>query len=106
MNQEELIEMIRYHVLVKKSDRKIIRTDGFTNAEYLFDFRNVILDQEYLPKLARMLAKLLEPYDDYQICGLESAAIPLVTALVMMTGKSGFYIRKSRKKTGLMNMIE
>jgi orotate phosphoribosyltransferase len=45
------------------------------------------------------------PYE-YQISGLETAAIILVTGMAMETGMNGFYIRKSRKKHGLYNMIE
>src|SRR5262245_51156419 len=47
----------------------------------------------------------------FHVGGLESAAIPLVSAIVMKSVEkkkpvNGFYIRKSRKRTGLLNSIE
>jgi outer membrane protein assembly factor BamB/orotate phosphoribosyltransferase len=49
--------------------------------------------------------------EPFQVGGIEVAAIPLVTSVVMKSvqlGKSvnGFFIRKSRKKRGLLNMVE
>ncbi|MFZ1075607.1 MAG: PQQ-binding-like beta-propeller repeat protein [Minisyncoccia bacterium] len=47
----------------------------------------------------------------FQVGGMESASIPLITAIVLKgkargTPVRGFYIRKSRKKTGLLKQIE
>lgn len=78
---------------------------------WIFDFRSVLLSPESLNMLTRALWDKIRDYDRIQIGGMESAAIPLVTSLVLKAHQeqksvSGFYIRKSRKKSGLMRHVE
>lgn len=79
--------------------------------KWLFDFRSIILIPQYLQLITDLLFAKIQHYPRIQICGLESAAIPLITALVNKAhaeGRiaNGFYIRKSRKKSGMYRLIE
>lgn len=83
----------------------VIQSDG-----WLFDFRRVILDHDFAHAAARLFFDRFRT--PVQICGIEVAAIPLVSAFVMGSSlyasysANGFFIRKSRKKDGLARMIE
>lgn len=89
------------------------RQDPFDtrNDDWLFDFRTIILVPEHLEIITTLLFEHIKHLPRVQICGLESAAIPLVTALVLHAHRqghvaNGFYIRKSRKKSGMRRLIE
>lgn len=108
--EEKLKQIIREKVFVTKEQKKIAYWDG-SESPWLFDFRNIFLVPEYIDLIVEIFWEKLESRYPFQVCGLEAAAIPLVTAIVMKSvekGKpvNGFFIRKSRKKTGLMQMIE
>ena len=107
-------EAIRERVLVTKDDARIISRQPDGNAmlsRWLFDFRAVMLDPRWLDSYAEIF---WERYGDrlpFQVGGMETAAIPLVAAIVMKgvargTPVNGFYLRKSRKREGLMKQIE
>ena len=77
----------------------------------LFDFRSVILRSEFLDAYAEVFFEKYKDVYPFQVCGLEVTAIPLISAIVMKfqsKGKplNGIFIRKSRKKTGLLKAIE
>ena len=83
----------------------------FESPSWIFDFRNIILAPDTLQKITNALYEKIADLDNYQIVGMESAAIPLVTSLLLKAhqeGKTvnGLYIRKSRKKTGRYKLIE
>lgn len=78
---------------------------------WLFDFRAVMLRSEILDAYAEIFFDRYRERYPFQVCGLEMAAVPLVTAIVMKFQErhmplNGFFIRKSRKKSGLFKMIE
>lgn len=95
------------------STRRIITAGahGPIDTSWIFDFRSVVLTPEWLNAYAE---EFWERYADrlpFQVGGMETAAIPLVTAIVMKgiergTPVNGFYIRKSRDRDGLMKKIE
>lgn len=98
-------------------DRDCARTlygnneDEYFEKEWIFDFRKIILQPKYLELVTGLIWEKIKQQDNFQIGGLESASIPLVTALVIKAnaeGKkvNGFYIRKSRKKSGKFNRVE
>ncbi len=102
-------EIIENDVYVDGNTKKI--ADGEFSSKWLFDFRNVMLRPHVLNLYAEYF---FEEYKDelpFQVGGLEVASIPLISAIVMKsvergTPVNGFFIRKSRKKTGLLKMIE
>ncbi len=79
---------------------------------WLFDFRRVVLQGETIAYLSTLFCQTFQSLPKYQVCGLEVAAIPLVTGITLhrythgVPDANGFFIRKSRKKDGLLKMIE
>lgn len=78
---------------------------------WIFDFRAITMDSEVLQACATLFKKTVEKYGNVQICGLEIAAVPLVTGIAVHLARDGhplnaIFIRKGRKKDGLMRRIE
>ncbi|MEX1120228.1 MAG: PQQ-binding-like beta-propeller repeat protein, partial [Candidatus Paceibacterota bacterium] len=108
--EQELKKIIKDEVFVDSSKEQIISTSQTENL-WLFDFRRVLLNPHHIDLIAEMFWDTYKDKYPFQVCGLEVAAIPLITAIVMKSvqkGKpvNGFFIRKSRKKSGLLKMIE
>lgn len=109
----ELREAITTQALIREKDGFIIIGSEATGARdpWIFDFRAVMLQPEWLNTYAEIF---WEKYGDslpFQVGGMETAGIPLVAAIVMKgvergTPINGFYMRKSRKRKGLMRDIE
>ncbi len=97
---------------MRASDEEIIMsTSGARPLTWIFDFRNVMGDAEFLHAYANDFWDTYDAEYPFQVCGMETAGYPLVTAIVMKgkeRGKSvsGLYLRKSRKKYGLMRALE
>ena len=97
--------------VIKRSDgRRPVSPAGDVHA-WIFDFREIILDSKHLKTISHLLLEKLGPYAPFQVGGLETAAIPLVSGLVLEGERrgmpmSGFYVRKSRDKDGMQNVIE
>lgn len=92
------------------SGTTIIAADG-SHAQWLFDFRAILLQAEWLDLFAELFWDRYADTVPFQVGGMETAGIPLVAAIVMKskergTPVNGFYIRKSRKKDGLLKYIE
>ena len=79
--------------------------------EWLFDLRPLFLDRGLLARIADRFWTLYSNKEPFQIGAIETAAIPLLTAVLMRApaerGRvSGFIVRKERKTSGLGNIIE
>jgi outer membrane protein assembly factor BamB len=111
--------------MTTNSIRDIIQTIGLhTSAEniplittkgrsytWLFDLRRVFMQRDALEQIAQAFWERNATREPFQLGGLETAAIPLLTALMLTAPKdrgavNGFIIRKDRKTTGLGNAIE
>lgn len=110
---DALKEAIGTHVIVTSRDARIIGPGplGMRLLPWIFDFRAIMLKGEILNLYAELFWERYHDSLPFQVGGLESAAIPLVSAIVMKsiergTPVNGFYIRKSRKREGLMRQIE
>lgn len=109
---EDLKRAIETTVLVRSaSGTAIIGAEGGITAEWLFDFRALLLQTQWLNRYAEIFWERYASQYPFQVCGMESAAISLVAAIVMKgnergTPIHGFFIRKSRKREGLMRQIE
>jgi len=78
---------------------------------WLIDLRIVFMQRKTLEQIAFAFWEQYKSKARFQIGGMETAAIPLLTALLLMAPKehgeiNGFIIRKERKTTGLGNAIE
>lgn len=106
-------EKIIKEVFVTSKDFRIIDGSGLNESSWLMDFRRVLLMPEILDSLSEVFLSSAEDKvgTSFQVGGIEVASIPIISGIVMKSfqrGKAvnGFFIRKSRKKTGLLNMIE
>jgi outer membrane protein assembly factor BamB/orotate phosphoribosyltransferase len=95
--------------VVEEAKKSSSKSGGYE--KWLFDFRAVIFRSEVLDAYAEIFFKRYSQRYPFQVCGLEMAAVPLVAAIVMKFQEkglplNGFFIRKSRKKHGLMKMVE
>lgn len=100
-------------VLVRGKNENISDGMGGLNENgWLFDFRRVIMQGPTIEAIGAACTETFKELPRYQICGLEVAAIPLVTGITQYRyshgtpDANGFFIRKSRKKEGLLRMIE
>ena len=78
---------------------------------WLIDLRPLLLRRDVLDFVAKQFWANYEAEDAFQIAGLESVAIPVLTSIVMTvpdnrSDLNAVIIRKDRKPTGLGNLIE
>jgi outer membrane protein assembly factor BamB/orotate phosphoribosyltransferase len=110
---EDLHEAIRSHAFVRSNETDPIVGSETTGRydEWIFDFRALMLQAKWLDRYAEIFWELFEDRYPFQVGGMESASISLISAIVMKgheRGKrvNGFFIRKSRKRQGLMRQVE
>lgn len=107
---EILKKVIISEVFISKNKQNIITEEG-DKESWLFDFRRVMLKPDILDAYAEIFLEKYKSKYPFQVCGLEVAAIPLISAIVMKSKQlempvNGFFIRKSRKKSGLLKIVE
>lgn len=109
----EFRDAIQKHVLIREADGAHIVGNEQTGArdEWIFDFRALLLQAKWLDRYAELFWERYAHKLPFQVAGVETAGIPLVAAIVMKsvergTPINGFYLRKSRKRVGLMKYIE
>ncbi|MBP7060738.1 MAG: PQQ-binding-like beta-propeller repeat protein [Candidatus Moranbacteria bacterium] len=105
--EEKVKQCIIREVFVRRNDARFVPE----TANWIMDFRRICLDPEFLDVYTDIFFERFKDRYPFQVGGMEVAAIPLVAAIIMKMrerGKpvNGFFIRKSRKKTGLLKMIE
>ncbi len=105
-----LKELIAREVFVKNSQQQI---DTFVDPDaWLFDFRRVLMKGEVSNLISEIFFALYKDRYPFQLGTIEIAGVPLVTSLMNKLYTRGFldanafFIRKSRKKTGLLQMVE
>jgi outer membrane protein assembly factor BamB len=95
---------------VHREDAKSISSRGrFQN--WLIDLRSTFMSPDLLAAIADEFWSLNQDRPSFQVGGMETAAIPLLTAILLRApephrGINGFMIRKERKTTGLGRIIE
>ena len=104
---ERIKKAIESEVFVTQKKERIIPE----NSSWLMDFRRISLDPHFLDDYTEVFYERFKDELPFQVGGMEVAAIPLVSAIVMKMREkgrpvNGFFIRKSRKKTGLLKMVE
>lgn len=110
--RDRLKKAILDKVIITSNDHRIAYGDG-RELSWIMDFRKIILNPTSLFDIANLFFEIIKknyPNKKIQIGGLETAAIPIISSLVSLSRgeiiSNGFFIRKSRKKTGLLNLIE
>ncbi|MDP2837983.1 MAG: PQQ-binding-like beta-propeller repeat protein [Candidatus Moranbacteria bacterium] len=104
---EKIRAYIVKEVFVRQGEQRFVPD----TSEWIMDFRRVCLDPGFLDAYTEAFYERYKDRYPFQVGGMEVAAIPLVSAIIMKMRErgmpiSGFFIRKSRKKTGLLKMIE
>lgn len=107
----DLQKAIQTEVLQLGSQARIIGPDEQRREAWLFDFRALLLQPIWLHMYAELFWEQYQHKYPFQVCGMETAAISLVAAIVMKgvergTPVNGLFVRKSRKRTGLLKQIE
>ncbi|MBV9516554.1 MAG: PQQ-binding-like beta-propeller repeat protein [Hyphomicrobiales bacterium] len=95
---------------VRRGDETLISSNGGLQ-EWLIDLRRVFLDKEALEQFAAAFWERFKDHGPFQVAGMETAAIPLLSAILLSCPKrraplNGLIIRKERKTTGLGRAIE
>lgn len=106
-----LNKIIADTAIYHSSDTLKIASPTGQNQAWLIDLRPVLLNVDALDIITDIFWDRYEGQLPFQIGGMEVAAVPLVTALLMKAKQrglqtSGFVIRKERKKSGLGKIIE
>jgi outer membrane protein assembly factor BamB/orotate phosphoribosyltransferase len=105
----DLQKLIASRAFFRKDQSVIISPVG-KPMRWIFDFRPLLLTNA-IDTVCELFWRQLEDAGPFQVGGLETAAITLVTGMVLK-GKEknvtvkGFYVRKSRRKDGLQRSIE
>ena len=106
----EFKEAIAGKALIFGDQEKIFTPDG-RSCRFIFDIRKVMLLPEALDLVSDLFWDIYRGEYPFQVGGQESAAIPIIAAIIMKgkergMGVSGFYTRKERKNTGRQRLIE
>lgn len=109
-NQKEWMRQLIIDKVFENEKIKEISKNSNINgvvSAWVMDFKSVSVDKEFLNTFAELFTSI---YKDrvVQVCGMESGALPLITALSLKssTVANSFYIRKARKKHDLSNIYE
>ncbi|MEK7560756.1 MAG: PQQ-binding-like beta-propeller repeat protein [Patescibacteria group bacterium] len=107
---DHLKDVIAREVFVTSATERIVEPAGEESA-WIFDFRRVLLKSDILDTIAELFWENSKEKTPFQVGGVEVAAVPLIAALSLKAKEkgmaiNGFFIRKSRKKSGLLRMIE
>jgi len=108
--QAALKELIASQVFVKNKDERI--RDKERPDAWIFDFRRILMNGRAANLIADIFYEEYKEAYPFQLGTLEIAGVPLLTTLMNKfyqrghTDINAFFIRKSRKKTGLMRMVE
>jgi orotate phosphoribosyltransferase len=110
MPENELKRIIEKDVFMPRGRVHFVSPGGET-PRWIFDFRASFMQPKVLRLISAVFWERFKGVTPFQIGGVEVAAIPLVTGVAMALSEEGhevnaFFIRKSRKKYGLLEMIE
>lgn len=105
-----LSSIIRERAIYYAANETLLSPSGKT-LQWTLDLRAILLDGEVLDIIAGSFWDEFENRLPFQICGLEVAAIPLVTAIVLKgrarsMRTSGIIVRKERKLYGRSEAFE
>lgn len=107
---KKIKKIIEKDSLIFKNQQKIIKSDG-REVDWIFDLRSIFLKPEPLDLLTDIFWHIFEKEYPFQIGGQETAAVPLISAIILKSQKigkpiNGFFMRKHRKPTGLQKIVE
>jgi outer membrane protein assembly factor BamB len=111
VESNRLFTAIRDRAILRASaQQRLISPGGRTNS-WLIDMRKILMDGEVLQAIADNFWHTYSDNLPFQICGMEVASIPILSAILVEsvhrgTPINGFIIRKERKTYGTGSLIE
>jgi orotate phosphoribosyltransferase len=108
--RELVLAAIRERAILRGENQRLISPDGSSN-QWLIDMRRLLMDAKLLDAAAELFWQQCGGLLPFQVGGMEAAAIPLLSAILMKsqsrgTPVNGFMIRKERKTYGSGSSIE
>jgi outer membrane protein assembly factor BamB/orotate phosphoribosyltransferase len=108
--RELLASAIRTRAILRGENQRLISPSGAAN-RWLLDLRRILMDAKLLDAAAELFWQECAGYMPFQVGGMEAAAVPLVSAIIMKslargTPVNGFTVRKERKTYGTGGSIE
>ncbi len=107
---ELLSSAIRERAIVRGEAQRLISPKGGSNS-WLIDLRRLFMDAKLLDVIADLFWEKCADLMPFQVGGMEVAAIPLLSAILMKavargTPVNGFIVRKERKTYGTGGLVE
>jgi outer membrane protein assembly factor BamB/orotate phosphoribosyltransferase len=101
---------IRERAVLRAENQRLTSPTGTTN-NWLIDTRKLFMDPKLLDAAAELFWQECGGRMPFQVGGMEAAAIPLVSAILLKSLSrgmpvTGFIVRKERKTYGAGNLIE
>lgn len=108
--RELLFTAIGERAVLRGKTQRLISPNG-NNNQWMIDLRRIFMDPKLLDAAAELFWQECGSLLPFQVGGMETAAIPLLSAILMKsqsrgTPVNGFMIRKERKTYGTGNSIE
>ncbi len=102
-NKNELIKLLKDNQVVKYG--KFTLSSG-KESDYYVDMKRAITDPEILSKVAEIIIEKLDTHEIDKIAGPALGAIPIVTAVSIVSSIPMLMIRKAKKDYGTSELIE
>ncbi len=102
-NKNELIKLLKDNQVVKYG--KFTLSSG-KESDYYVDMKRAITDPTILSKVAEIISKKIDTQEIDRIAGPALGAIPIVTAVAIVSHTPMLMIRKSKKDYGTSELIE
>ncbi len=101
---------IQHRGILRGETQRLLAPNG-VQQRWLLDLRQVLLQAETLAAAADLFWEICEDQLPFQVGGMEMAAVPLVTAILLRsvtrgTPVDGFIVRRERKRYGTGALIE
>ncbi|MCP1573953.1 outer membrane protein assembly factor BamB [Herbaspirillum rubrisubalbicans] len=108
--KQALLSAIRSEAVLTSDGQRLISPTGTSN-RWLIDMRRIFMKAVLLDLLAEFFWDEYSEKLPFQVGGMETAAIPLLSAILLKsaargTPVNGFIVRKERKTYGTGNLIE
>lgn len=107
-----LFDTIKAKVFKEDEIQRVSRNSSGSEVKWIFDFKSQALSKSFLEAYSSLFWERFQSFNDgnIQVGGMETGAIPLIAGISLFVPEkkalSSFYIRKSRKKSDLANLIE
>lgn len=107
-----LFDLVKNKAYKDEEIQEISLNSSDKKTNWIFDFKNLGMSKVFLDEFSRCFweAFASADYNDVYVGGMETGAISLVSGVSLLVPDtkcvSPFYIRKSRKKSDLANLIE